>query len=53
MGSTGLLLTENFTKDKPLENFDMDLFLKLVEKMIVIKDKIVIVTLLDGAEVEC
>lgn len=41
------------TKAKSLEIFDMDLFLKLVEKMTVFKDKKVVVTLLDCTEVEC
>lgn len=41
------------TKAKPIPNFDMDLFFKFVEKMTVYKEETVIVTLLDGTEVEC
>ncbi|WP_445293144.1 recombinase family protein [Cytobacillus sp. FSL R7-0680] len=41
------------SKAEPITNFDMDLFFKFVEKMTVYKEEIVIVTLLDGTEVEC
>ncbi|MBM7610133.1 hypothetical protein JOD29_003412 [Lysinibacillus composti] len=44
---------EIITKAKPLENFDMNLFFKLVKKMTVYEEAKVIVTLLDGTEVEC
>jgi len=45
--------SEIITRAKPLENFDMNLFLKLVEKMTVYKEEKVTVTFLDGTEVEC
>jgi site-specific DNA recombinase len=35
------------------EEFDMDLFFKIVEKMTVLESKRIIVTLLDSTEVEC
>ena len=40
-------------KAKPLKEFDMDLYFKLTEKMTVVEDKRIIVSLLDGTEVEC
>lgn len=38
---------------EPIEHFDMDLTFKLVEKITVYTENKVIVTLLDGTEVEC
>ena len=38
---------------KPLEEFDMDLFFKILEKITVFKEEKIIVTLLDGTEIEC
>lgn len=37
---------------EPIEEFDMDLFFKITEKMTVFKGKKIIVTLLDGTEIE-
>lgn len=37
----------------PITTFDANLFFSLVEKMTIYKDEKVIVTLLDGTEVEC
>jgi hypothetical protein len=36
-----------------LEGFDIDLYFKVVEKMIVIESNMIIITLLDGTEIEC
>lgn len=36
-----------------IENFVMDLFFRIVEKMAVFDGKKIIVTLLDGTEVKC
>ena len=41
-----------FNETKPIENFDAGLYFKLVEKIMVYKDK-VSVRLLDGSEVYC
>jgi site-specific DNA recombinase len=38
---------------EPIESFDMDLYFRIVEKMIVFEGKNVIITLLDGTEIEC
>ncbi len=38
---------------KPKQEFDMDLYFKLVEKLTVIEGDKIIITLLDGTEVEC
>lgn len=43
-------ITKNAT---PITTFDANLFFSLVEKMTIYKDEKVIVTLLDGTEVEC
>lgn len=43
-------ITKNAT---PITTFDANLFFSLVEKMTVYKDEKVIVTLLDGTEIEC
>lgn len=40
-------------KAKPLKTFDAELFHRLVEKMTVQDGKKVLVTLLDGVEIEC
>jgi site-specific DNA recombinase len=40
-------------KAEPIKEFDMDLFFRIVEKMSVFDGKKIIVTLLDGTEVEC
>lgn len=49
---TAKRLIEEFKKAKLIEAFDEELYLKVVEKFVV-KDGEVIVTLLDGSEVEC
>ena len=36
-----------------IEKFDMDLFFKIIEKLTVLESKMIIVTLLDGTEIEC
>ena len=38
---------------EPIKEFDMDLFFRIVEKMSVFDGKKIIVTLLDGTEIEC
>ncbi|WP_352418017.1 hypothetical protein [Proteiniborus sp.] len=38
---------------KPLEEFDIDLFFKIIEKITVFKEEKIIVTLLDSTEIEC
>ena len=38
---------------KPIEEFDMDLYFSIIEKMAVFEDKKIIVTLLDGTDIEC
>lgn len=38
---------------EPIEEFDIDLYYMLVEKMVVQSDKKIIVSLLDGTDVEC
>ena len=38
---------------KPLEEFDMDLFFRIIEKITVFKEEKIIVTLLDSTEIEC
>ncbi|SHH39920.1 recombinase family protein [Clostridium grantii] len=40
-------------KSKEIKGFDVDLFFKIIEKMTVFDGKKVIVTLLDGTEIEC
>jgi len=37
----------------PIESFDMDLYFKIIEKMTVLEGNKIVVTLLDGAEIEC
>lgn len=37
---------------EPIEEFDMDLFFRVIEKMAVFEGKKIIITLLDGTEVE-
>lgn len=44
---------EIVTKAKSISQFDANLFFALVEKMKVLKEGMVIVTLLDGTEIEC
>ncbi|MPN61029.1 hypothetical protein SDC9_208763 [bioreactor metagenome] len=36
-----------------MESFDMDLYFRIIEKMTVFKGEKVIVTLLEGTEIEC
>lgn len=38
---------------EPIEDFDMDLYFKIIEKVTVFEDKKIIVTQLDGTEIEC
>ncbi len=38
---------------KSIENFDMDLYFKVIEKMVVFEGEKIIVTLLEGTEIEC
>ncbi|WP_330397106.1 recombinase family protein [Anaerovirgula multivorans] len=38
---------------EPVEEFDMDLFFRLTEKMTIFEKEKIIVTLLDGIEIEC
>lgn len=38
---------------EPIEKFDMDLFFRIIEKMTVFKGEKIIVTLIDGTEIEC
>lgn len=38
---------------KPIEEFDIDLYFKMIEKMIVLGDEKIVVSFLDGTEVEC
>lgn len=38
---------------KPIKEFDVNLFLKLIEKMTVFEGEKIIVSLLDGTEIEC
>ncbi|WP_035287954.1 recombinase family protein [Clostridium sp. KNHs214] len=38
---------------EPIEEFDMDLFISIIEKMTVFEGEKIIVTLLDGTEIEC
>lgn len=38
---------------EPIEEFDMDLYFSIIEKMTVFEDKKIIVMLLDGTEIEC
>lgn len=40
-------------KAKHPEEFDMDLYFMFTEKMIVLEEKKIIVSLLDGTEIEC
>lgn len=44
---------DTFINAEPLERFDDDLYFKLVEKIVVYKDSRLIVSLLDGSEIEC
>ena len=43
---------EVFQGAKPIESFDYDLYFKVVEKITVYEDRL-IVSLLDGTEIEC
>ena len=36
-----------------IEEFDMDLFFRIIEKMTVFEGQKIIITLLDGTEIEC
>ena len=38
---------------EPIEGFDMDLYFKIIEKITVFQGKKIVVTLLDGTEMEC
>ncbi len=42
-----------FKEVEPLERFDIELYFKLVEKITVYEDSRLIVSLLDGSEIEC
>ncbi len=42
-----------FKNAEPLEQFDIELYFKLVEKITVYEDSRLIVSLLDGSEIEC
>ena len=42
-----------FKNAEPLEQFDTELYFKLVEKVVVYEDSRLIVSLLDGSEIEC
>ncbi|MCD8502746.1 MAG: zinc ribbon domain-containing protein [Bacillaceae bacterium] len=44
---------EIITKSKPITQFDANLFFAITEKMTVLKEGMLIVTLLDGTEIEC
>lgn len=44
---------EILKKTEPIKEFDMDLFFKIIEKMVVYEGKKIIVGLLDGTEIEC
>jgi site-specific DNA recombinase len=38
---------------EPIEEFDMDIYFKIIEKIIIFEGNKIIVTLLDGIEIEC
>lgn len=38
---------------KPIEEFNINLYYKVIEKMVVFEGGKIIVTLLDGTEIEC
>lgn len=40
-------------KAEPIKEFDMDLYFRIIEKMTVLEGNKIIVTLLDGTEIEC
>ncbi len=42
-----------FMDDEPLEQFDTELYFKLVEKIVVYEDSRRVICLLDGSEIEC
>jgi site-specific DNA recombinase len=42
-----------FSKAKPIDRFEVDLYFKLVEKITVSDGKRLVVSLLDGSEIEC
>jgi len=44
---------EIITGAKPITEFDMDLYFKIVEKMTVFEGDKIIVSLLNGTEIEC
>lgn len=46
-------LMQIFAKAVPIEQFDVDLYFKLVEKIVVYDAGIMVVSLLDGSEIEC
>jgi len=38
---------------EPINEFDIDIYFKIIEKMIVLEENKIIVTLLDGTNIEC
>lgn len=44
---------EILTGDNPITEFDIDLYFKIVEKMTVYGNSSLVVSLLDGSEIEC
>jgi len=38
---------------EPIEGFDLDLYFKIIEKMTVFDGKKIIISLIDGTEIEC
>lgn len=38
---------------EPIEEFDMDLFFRIIEKITVFQGEKIVVSLLDGTEIEC
>jgi site-specific DNA recombinase len=38
---------------EPIEEFDLDIYFKIIEKMVVFERQKIIVTLIDGTEIEC
>ncbi len=44
---------EIIEKGIEIDEFDLDLYLKIIEKMIIFRDDKIVVRFLDGTEVEC
>jgi site-specific DNA recombinase len=53
MNVTAKWFIQIFSKAVPIDHFDVDLYSKLVEKIVVYDTGILVVSLLDGSEIGC